>query len=119
MIDMAHFTKADIDGIFQALSKPEFGDEINKEARELMKVAEDSEHFRTVVNMFLQKAMESITVAGIFPKKLGMIVLVCFLLGIKHQQAVGGVSSEPDIDPDLLKRMLEGIDPDNDATAEK
>jgi hypothetical protein len=116
MTNMAHFTKADIDGIFQAFSHDDYVDELKKEAKEIMKVAEDSEHFRTVVNMFLQKAMESITAGGLKPKVLGNMVLVSFLVGMKYQQSVGGVSSDPDIDPELLRKMLEGYeDPDNDA----
>jgi hypothetical protein len=116
---MEELTKADFDGIFQAFQNDDFVNEIRKEAREMLNIAEKSDHFRTVTTMWLKDSLSTVTGAGLEPRKLGAMVLICFLLGMKHQKSLSGNNPDPVLNQDLIDKMLEGLDPDTDATAKK
>lgn len=113
---MISLSKSDIDGIFKALSDEAIALEINKEAKEILREAEKSEHFRQVVGTFGMSAMQCITVGGIVPKPLMMMCLVMFILG--HRNAQAGVADqipgEASIDQDLIDKYIKGLDPDKE-----
>ena len=112
---MISLTKSDIDGIFKALSDEAIALEINREAKEILREAEKSEHFKQTVAAFGMSAMQCITVGGIVPKPLMMMCLVMFLLGHRHAQSSGSASpGEASIDQDLIDKYIKELDPDKE-----
>lgn len=103
------FTKEQFDGIFGAFSDNEFVSELNKEARELFKIAEQSESFKSTVGQWIQQALSSLTLGGVTPKPVAMIVLVSFLLGMKHSQALHPQAALPELPIPITEEEMEAL----------
>jgi hypothetical protein len=102
------YTKEQIDEIFHSVSDESVAAELNAQAKDMLLVAQKSEHFRTVVLQFIQASLQSLSIGGFVPKGPALAILVAFLLGQRSPQAHGlpAPSGDPPIDQAIIDQWL-------------